>query len=333
MLVLDHSDVQRLLSMPECIGVMEAALRQLAAGDMLQPLRSVVRRPDNLGFLGLMPSFAGGTIDAFGLKAVCIFPGNTARGLDSHLGAVLLFSGQTGELLAVINAAAVTAIRTAAVSAVATRLLARADSRRLVIFGTGVQAVTHIEAMNAVLTLEQVSIVGRTPVRAREFVARMRDRLHVRLEAAVDAGEAVGRADVVVTVTSSREPVLRREWIAAGTHINLVGSSVPAAREADSATMAAGSLFVDRRESTVNESGDYLEALREGAIPHDHIRAEIGEILHGAANGRTDTKEITIFKSLGLAVEDLAAASFLYHKALNEKCGTEVQFDLEAHHA
>jgi ornithine cyclodeaminase len=327
MLILNHADVERLLTMEECIPLMESALILLARGEVVQPLRSVVRRPDNRGFLGLMPAFGGGDLNAFGLKAVAIFPENPARGLDSHLGAVLLFSGETGEVLAVINAAAVTAIRTAAVSAVATRLLARPESQRLVIFGTGVQARTHLAAMAAVLPLEHAAVISRDPERGRAFVEAARKRHSFEIELASDADQAVAGADVVVTVTSSRTPVLKRSPIQNGTHINLVGSSVASAREADSETIAAGSLFVDRRESTVNEAGDYLVPLSEGRIGPGHIRAEIGEILTGQVAGRQTPSEITIFKSLGLAIEDLAAASFLYRKGTGGKAGTEVAFD------
>jgi ornithine cyclodeaminase/alanine dehydrogenase-like protein (mu-crystallin family) len=327
MLILDRAAVERLLTMPACIEVMEKALRQLARGEVVLPLRSLVRRPDNRGFLGLMPAWAGGGIDSFGLKAVCIFPENPARGLDTHLGAVLLFSGETGALLGVMNASAITAIRTAAVTAVATKVLARPDSRRVVIFGSGAQARTHVDAMAAILDLQRVDIVARNREKGSEMIASLRPRHSFDLELTEDPAAAVRAADVVITVTSSREPILKRAWIRPGTHINLVGSSVASAREVDGATMAAGSLFVDRRESTLNESGDYLFALREGAIEESHIRAELGEVLTGHAAGRKERDEITIFKSLGIAVEDLAAADFLYREAMRTGDGARFDFD------
>src|ERR1051325_4014619 len=293
LLVLSEHEVVELLTMPECIGVMEEALAATARGEVHNPLRQVIRASGAPGFLGLMPAWRGGAQQYYGLKEVCVFPENPKRGLDTHLGAVILHSGETGEPLAIMNASAITAIRTAAVSAVATKLLARADASVLAILGTGVQAKSHREAIPLVRPIREIRMCGRGG----------------------NAEEAVHGADIIVTATSSREPVLRREWIGAGTHINAVGSSSAASRELDGATIAASSLFVDRRESTINESGDYLFALREGVIAESHIRSELGELLTGSARGRTSRDEITLFKSLGLAIEDLASAAFLYDKA------------------
>jgi ornithine cyclodeaminase/alanine dehydrogenase-like protein (mu-crystallin family) len=320
-LIASETEVESLLTMRECIEVMERALISLARGEVHQPLRNVIRAPGAQGFLGLMPSYRGGARPVYALKEVCVFPGNPARGLDTHLGAVLLHSGETGELLAVVNASAVTAIRTAAASAVATKLLAREDAASLAIIGAGVQARSHLEAIPLVRSIKDVRVFSRTPGKAEELVAGMPGH---RVAGSVE--EAVRGADIIVTATSSKEPILKREWIAPGTHINAVGSSIATARELDSATMAASSLFVDRRESTTNESGDYLFALRDGAIRDDHIRGELGELLTGAAKGRTSRDEITLFKSLGLAVEDLAAAAFIYDKVQREGGGTFVEF-------
>ena len=319
LLILNEHEVERLLTMRECISVMEEALAALARGEVHNPLRQAIRAPGANGLLGLMPAFRGGQTPLYGLKEVCVFPGNPARGLDTHLGAVLLHSGETGELLAVMNASAITAIRTAAVSALATKLLARDDAHTLAIIGAGVQARTHLEAIPLVRNIDDVRIVSRTAAKA-ELLAGKRARVVASVE------EAVRGADIVVTATSSREPVLKREWIEDGVHINAVGSSIAVARELDSATVAAASLFVDRRESTVNESGDYLFALREGAITEGHIRGEIGDILIGKQAGRSSTVEITLFKSLGLAVEDLFAARFLFEKAEREGAGTWIDF-------
>jgi ornithine cyclodeaminase len=316
-LILNEHEVEQLLTMRECIGVMEKALASLARGEVHNPLRSVVRASDAQGFLGLMPAFRGGEKPLFALKEVCIFPGNPARGLDTHLGAVLLHSGETGQLLGVMNASAITAIRTAAVSAVATRLLARENARSLAIIGAGVQGRTHLEAIPLVRNIDDVRIVSRSREKAEALAGKVG-----RVVDSVE--EAVRGADIIVTATSSREPIIKREWIRDGVHINAVGSSIAAARELDGATVAAASLFIDRRESTVNESGDYLMALREGAIGENHIRAEIGDILIGKAAGRRTAEEITLFKSLGLAVEDLASAEFLLEKAAREGAGTWV---------
>jgi ornithine cyclodeaminase len=319
LLILNEHDVERLLTMRECIGVMEEALSALARGEVHNPLRHMIRGEGAKGILGLMPSYRGGSQPHYGLKEVCVFPGNPTLGLDTHLGAVLLHSGETGQLMAVMNASAITAIRTAAVSAVATKLLAREDAKTLAIIGAGVQAKSHLEAIPLVRNIDDVRIVSRTPARAEALAGS-----NARAVASVE--EAVRGADIVVTATSSREPILKREWLKDGVHINAVGSSIAAARELDGATVAAASLFVDRRESTINESGDYLFALREGAISDGHIRAELGEILTGQAKGRTSETEITLFKSLGLAVEDLASAQFLFDKASREDAGTWVDF-------
>jgi ornithine cyclodeaminase/alanine dehydrogenase-like protein (mu-crystallin family) len=312
-LIVNESEVESLLTMHECIGVMENALAALARGDVHQPLRSVVRPPGATGFLGLMPAYSGAY---YGLKEVCVFPTNPQHGLDTHLGAVLLHSGETGELLAVVNASAVTAIRTAAVSAVATRLLAREDAKNLAIIGAGVQARSHLEAIPLVRNISRVCVYSRTRARAEQLDAEVADSVE----------DAVRDADVIVTATSAKEPILRREWIKPGAHINAVGSSIATAREVDSATMKAASLFVDRRESTLNEAGDYLFAMREGAIDESHIRGEIGELIIRSARGRKTAEEITLFKSLGLAIEDLAAAAFIYEKVQRSGGGTFVEF-------
>jgi ornithine cyclodeaminase len=320
-LVLSEHEVGELLTMRECIAVMEEALAGLARGEVHQPLRQAIRAPGADGLLGLMPAYRSLPVPYYGLKEVCVFPGNPQRGLDTHLGAVLLHSGETGELLAIVNASAVTAIRTAAVSAVATRLLARPEASTLAVLGSGVQARTHLEAIPLVRDIGAIRLFSRTRSKAEELA-----RGDARVRVVSSAEEAVRGADIIVTATSSREPVVQRDWIADGAHINAVGSSIAAARELDGPTVAAASLFVDRRESTVNESGDYLFALREGAIRDGHIRGEIGDVLIGSAAGRTSAEEITLFKSLGLAIEDLASAAFLYDKARRLGRGTIVDF-------
>jgi ornithine cyclodeaminase len=274
--------------------------------------------------MGLMPAHHSAPQPAYGLKAVCIFPGNPARGLDAHQGGVLLFDGETGQLRALIDGSAVTSIRTAAVSAVATRALARPDSRVLAIVGSGVQARPHLEAMAKVLPFEQARVWSRTPEHVQAFAAEA--AMPFPVEAAESAEAAVRGADVVVTVTSAREPVVERGWLSPGVHVNAVGSSIPTARELDSATIAAAALFVDRRESTMNESGEYLRAVEEEGIGPDHIRAELGEVLVGSHEGRRSDEELTVFVSLGLAVEDLAVAEYLDRRARSEGAGTLAQF-------
>jgi ornithine cyclodeaminase len=314
--VIDEHDVRRLLPMRECIDVMAEALASVSRGEVHNPLRFVVRPPGEASLLGLMPAHRGGERPAWGLKTVAIFPSNAALGLDLHQGFVALFDGETGATRAILNAGAITAVRTAAVSGVATRLLARDDVRTLAILGTGIQARAHLEAMRAVREFERVVVWGRTPGRFADLDG---------VQEAADAETAVRAADVLVTATSAAEPVVRREWLKPGVHVNAVGSSIPTTRELDTETMAAASLFVDRRESTVNEAGDFLFPQREGAIGPDHIRAEIGELLLGTATGRRSPEEITVFKSLGLAVEDLAAAEYVLARAEAENAGAVVE--------
>jgi ornithine cyclodeaminase len=263
-----------------------------------------------------MPAYRGGDEPLYALKAVVVAPENPKRGLDAHQGVVAVFDGVTGRVRGLVNASAITAVRTAAVSAVATRALARADARTLAILGAGVQARSHLEAIRTVLAVERVVAWSRTPGRAAELDG---------VEEAASAEDALRDADIVVTATTAREPIVRREWLKIGAHVNAVGSSIPTTRELDTATMTAAALFVDRRESTLNESGDYLFAAREGAIGPEHIRAELGEVLIGTADGRRSDDELTVFKSLGLAVEDLAAAEVVLRRAEAEDAGAVVE--------
>lgn len=325
-LILTQAEVGELLPIRECIPVMAEALADLAGGEVFQPLRMVISPPGADGDMALMPAYRSGERAAYGVKTVCFFPGNPARGLDSHQGSVMLFSAETGELQALMNASAITAIRTAAVSGVATRLLARADAGDLAIIGSGVQARAHIEAMACVRPIKHARVASFSFKNAQRFAEEMGRRYSFAIEPVESTEAAVRDADLIVTATTAAEPILRREWISPGAHLNVVGSSIPTTREVDTETMAAASLFVDRRESTVNEGGDYRFALREGAIRPDHIKAEIGELLIGAKPGRTSTDEITLFKSLGLAVEDLASADFLYRKARASGKGTWVEY-------
>ena len=325
-LILSHDEVVHLLPMTECIEIMSEALSALARGEVSQPLRTILKPSAVKGVLAMMPAFRAGDKPMFGLKAICVFPGNAAIGKDAHQGGVLLFSGETGEPLAMVNASAITSIRTAAVSAVATRSLARADASELAIIGAGVQARSHLEAMPCVRSIARARIASSRFENARQFASEMQTRFAFPIEAVETAEAAVRSADLIVTATTSREPVIRREWLSPGAHINAIGTYSPAAREIDTATMAASSLFVDRRESALNEAGDYLLAAKEGAIGPEHIRAELGEVLVGARHGRTSPDEITIFKSLGLAIEDLAAAAHAYQKAQQQSVGSWVEF-------
>jgi len=325
-LLLTNSEIERLLPMADCIEVMSEMFIALARGAVHQPLRMIVQPPGAAGLLALMPAYISGQTPAYGLKAIGVFHGNPARGKDAHQGGVLLFSGETGELLALMNASAITAIRTAAVSGVATRALAREDGSTLAIIGCGIQARTHLQAMAAVRPLKQARVASLHIEKARRFAEEMRPRFPFAVEAVESAEQAVRGADLVVTATTAAQPVLQREWIAQGTHINAVGAYGPNKRELDTATVRASSFFVDRRESALNEAGDYLLASREAGFGPEHIRGELGELLIGTARGRGSREELTCFKSMGIAAEDLATAQYLYRRAGQEGAGRWVDF-------
>jgi len=309
--------------MDECIALMEAALASLSRGEVVLPLRPVLRIPDSTNVFAMMPAYSA-ALPAFGVKMITVFPGNHGSELDSHHGAVLLFEREHGRLVAMLDASSITAIRTAAVSAVATKLLARSSAATLALVGAGVQARTHLEAMLLVRDIATIRVFSRTEAHARSFSA-WAERAHgVHVEVSPSVQHAVRGADVVCTVTSSRTPVLLGAWLEPGMHVNAVGASQPDARELDSAAVAACRLFADRRESLLNESSDFLTPKREGLISDAHVVAELGEILTNRASGRETDDEITLFKSLGLAVEDLAAACHVLAGAEREHIGTDV---------
>jgi ornithine cyclodeaminase/alanine dehydrogenase-like protein (mu-crystallin family) len=321
LLVLGEHDVEELLDPAGCLDAVERALVELARGETFLPLRSIVRPEGADSLLGLMPAYRGGPAPLYGLKTVAVVPDNAARGLDPHQGMVALFDGTTGQTIALMNASPMTSIRTAAASALATRVLAREDARVLAIVGAGHQAKEHLRALALIRPFAEIRIVSRTPASATALAD-----LHPRAFAAPSVEDAVTGADVITTVTSSETPVVRREWIAEGAHINAVGACFPHTRELDTATVAAAALFADRRESVLGESGDYLFALGEGAIGQDHVRAELGEVLAGMHPGRTDASEVTIFESLGIAVEDLFAAEYVVDRARALGRGVTVEF-------
>jgi len=324
-LFVTQAEVPKLLPMNECVDVMAATMEALARGTTILPLRQILWLPERVGALGLMPGalLADGVL---GLKAITLFPGNEGTERDTHQGAVLLFDGGNGALLAVLDATSITAIRTAAVSGVATRLLAREDAGDLAILGSGVQARTHLEAMRCVRRIRRVRVWSRNGENARAFAAAESKRQGIAVEAARSAREAVAGADLICTTTSAREPILRGEWISPGAHVNAVGSSIPSARELDGDAVRRARLYADRRESLENEGGDFLLARKEGAVGDDHVIGEIGEVAIGKVPGRRSPNEITLFKSLGLAVEDVASAKHIYEKARASGAGRTIEF-------
>ena len=322
-LILNKRDIESLLSMRTCLELMERALASLARGKVVLPLRPVLRIPDSRNVFALMPAYSA-ELEAIGTKFITVFPDNHGTELDSHQGAVILIDGERGNLLALMDAASITAIRTAAVSGVATKLLAGSDVTTLAILGSGVQARTHVDAMLEVRPFRKVLVWSRNAEHAKALVKSFESR-GVEFEVARDAQSAVRSADVVCTVTASPQPVLHGKWLRPGTHINAVGASLPTARELDSEAVRMADVWVDRRESALNEAGDLLIPIKEGVISADHIRGEIGELLSGHDRGRGDGKEITLFKSLGLAIEDLACAHYLHDRAKSDRVGTWVE--------
>lgn len=310
--------------MDECMDDMADALATVARGAAILPLRHLMRIPQKAGIFGMMPAYME-TPDALGVKIITVFNGNHGTEYDSHQGVVLLFEPDHGSIVAVIDASSVTAIRTAAVSGVATRLLARDDARDLCILGSGVQARTHLAAMLVARPLSRVRVWGRNADSARAFARVESERHGITVEPIESARLAVKDADIICTTTSAREPILQGEWLSPGAHVNAVGSSTPTARELDSAAVARAKLYVDRRESTINEAGDFLVPKEEGIIDDSHIRAELGDLLIGTHEGRTSHEDITLFKSLGLAVEDVAAAHRIYTRAVERGIGMSIE--------
>jgi ornithine cyclodeaminase len=320
-LVISCADVARLLPMEACIDLMADALRITNQGGAVLPLRSAVWMTDRTGMIGLMPGFLGQPA-SLGLKVVSIFPGNHGTGYDSHQGVVMLFDTKHGSPIAIIDASSITAVRTAAVSGVATRALARDDAGDLALLGAGVQAVSHLAAMRAIRTIRRVRVWSRDRARAQRFA----DASPVAVEVMPTAQAAVEGADLICTTTAARQPILEGAWLRAGCHINAVGACFATARELDTAAVVRARLIVDSRQSALAESGDFLIPRAEGAIGDDHLAGELGDVLLGRAAGRRAGDEVTLFKSLGIATEDLAAAHYVYTRALETGAGVSVPF-------
>jgi alanine dehydrogenase len=293
-LVLDEAAVRRLLRMEDLIPAMARALADLSAGRVVQPVRVVLPITDHQGFFGVMPAYAG----ALGAKLVSFYPNN--QGIPTHHALIVLFRPETGEPIAIIDGRLITEMRTAAASAVATHLLARPDASVLAIIGSGVQARSHLEALRLVRSFGEVRVWS--PRNARAFAEQF------GVQAMGSAEEAVRGAHVVVAATSSTTPVLMGEWLSPGTHVNAVGATRPEWRELDDAALARARIFVDSKEAAMRESGDIIAA-GQGF-------AEIGEVIAGARPGRTTADEVTLFKSVGVAVEDVVSADLVYRAAL-----------------
>ncbi len=328
-LFVNEAGARSLLPMGACVSLMREALIALSRGDALVPLRSALRLPDGSGLLGLMPGYLGEP-RSFGIKVVTVMPGNHGTPYDSHQGFVMLFGVTHGEPLAILDASAITAIRTAAASAAATDALARADAGDLAIIGSGAQARAHLAALREVRTLRRVRVWSRSRANAERFAHEESARAGVAVEVAATGEEAVRGADLVCTVTASKEPVLRGEWLSPGAHVNAVGACFAAFRELDSEAVRRARLYTDCRESCVREAGDFLLARDEGAIPDDHLLGELGEVWLGKVTGRRSPDDITVYESLGIAVEDLAAAHAVHRRAVETGAGTWLEWSASA---
>jgi len=329
-LILTQPQIRSLLSMRVCMDLVADALAALARGEAHNPLRWAIKHNDGRSLLGMMPGVSSAP-PALGLKVVAVFPGNHGTPHDAHQGIVVLFDVESGVPRAILDASEITAIRTAAASGVATRVLAREDAGDLAILGSGVQARVHLEAMMAARTLRRVRVFSPSRASREAFAERESMRHGIYIEPAETAAAAVEGADIVCTATSSRVPVLEGRWLLAGAHVNAVGACTKSARELDTEAVRRARLFVDRRESALNESGDFLIARGEGAIGDDHILGELGDVLTGKCAGRRSREDITLFESLGIAVEDLAAAHYLDRRAREKGVGTLVELGGRRH--
>lgn len=320
MIVLSAQNVADLLSMDEAIDLVEKIMIDVAAQKCNLPLRSLV----NVGGknnMGIMPGVLeeGGV---YGVKLLSLFPQNPSKGLSSHIGAMVIFNPETGAPAAIVNADALTAIRTAAASAAATRALAREEAEELAIIGTGEQAQTHVESITRIRPIKRINICGRTIARAKELVEKLSPIYRSSTFSAYEnVAKAVKNADIVCTVTSSSEVILHGEHIQPGTHVNAVGASIPIMQEIDISLVKKSRLFVDYRPSALAQAKDIIDALKTGEIKKSHIRGEIGKVYAGEIVGRTQNDQITLYRSLGIAAQDLACAEFVRQKAVLTKTG------------
>ena len=322
--LLTEHHVAALLPPGDLIQAMETALARFSAGDVVQPVRTVLAVGPQQAYFGVMPAYVSEP-PQLGAKLVTVFGQNPAKGLPSHLATILLFDPETGALMAVMDGRYITEARTAAVSAVSAKAMARPDASRLAILGSGVQARSHLEALVEVRALADVRVWSPQPRSRERFVADMAGKVAPPIRACVSAEEAVRGADIVVLVTSSPTPVVDDAWVANGAHVISVGACRPDQREMAPALVARGRLVVDSRAAALVESGDVVQGIREGRFAEAHVIGELGEVLLGRVTGRRHADEVTIFKSLGMAVEDVAAADLVYRRAEDTGAGTALE--------
>ena len=322
MRILSRRDVKWLLPMEDCVDAMADAMVAASSGTVSVPPRSMTSLIDDSGHMFLMPASALEP-PVYGAKVIGHHLGNPAKGLPSVQGYIALFDHETGAPLAIIEGSAITALRTAAASALATRELARPEACSPGVMGTGVQAEAHIEAIACVRDIDRVLVWGRDASKARAFAADQARISGLSVHATSNPADVAG-CDVVTTATGASEPVLHGEQLAPGAHVNLVGAHTPDTREADTAAMTRARIYVDLLQSALDEAGDILIPIRERVISTDAIVGELGQLVAGDIEGRTAHDDITLYKSLGIAAQDLFAAARVYERALQEDSGTEV---------
>lgn len=327
MKIITEAEVEKYLSTPDCIDAMRAAMIAVSKGETHLPIRQFMPINGAPGKMAIMPGVVGGSENppwCFGIKLVCKYEREPDSPYGTHVGMVLVFDADKGLPLAMVEGASLTAIRTAAASAMATDLLARKDASKLLVLGCGEQAARHIHSMRAVRNIKSVSVWGRNEERCTEFAKTVGDKENIDIDITGDLAEAVPAADIICTTTSAKEPIMKGEWLSPGVHVNLVGSAIPTTAEVDNDCVARSSFFVDYRPAAMAAAGELLNAIKNGAVTEKHIAAEIGEVAMGGAPGRTNDDDITVYKSLGVSAQDLAAAHILYEKSVKEGFGTEV---------
>jgi ornithine cyclodeaminase len=322
-LLLTESDVRAVLPMADLIDAMEAALVQFANRAVVQPLRTVLQVGPGHAFFGVMPAYVREP-PALGTKLVTVFASNAARGLPTHLASIVLLDPDTGALLALMDGRYITEARTAAVSAVSARHMARPDAAVLAILGSGVQAASHLEALAHVRPLREVRVWSPTEAHRERFAERARAAHAVPIRVTATPREALADADLIALATASPTPVAESGWVADGAHVCAVGACRPDQREMDTDLVARARVIVDSRDGALHEAGDLVLPMKEGRIGEQHIAGEIGEVAAGHVAGRTSPTDVTIFKSLGMAVEDVAAAHLVYRRAVTQGVGRDL---------
>ena len=324
MLVLSEKQVQSLIEIDELIAALSQAHIQYSTGKAVMPVRLVVPLPDIQGRITSMPGYLNED-KALGMKVVTYFQSNPERNLPAILAIIMLFSAETGKMIAVMDGAYITAIRTACASALATKALANPETPILGILGAGVQARAHIQALTRIRKISQIKIYSPSATGAASLKREMENEVSVAIEVARSAEAVVRASDLLVTVTTAKEPIVKREWLKAGVHINAVGSHRPDLREIDGATLSLAKVVVDSRAAVMAECGDILLALKEKSVGDNVIHGEIGEVLAATKPGRSSVNEITLYKSVGIAIQDVAAAHLVYRKALERNVGSRVE--------